>query len=603
MHLSNNNPFKSIIRLWAILDRGWKLKIGLLVCFMFISGFAEIITLGSVVPFLAVLVDPEQIFEILFLSKILTAIGISEQRELVVFFSLCFSLAILISSALRLTITRLNLKWCYALMSDLSIKAFERTIFQSYLHHTSFNSSEFVSAITVKISTLQTGLILPVIATIQVSILIISLISALIFILPLSNVLLITLFGAVYALLTFFLRSIYRKNSKVIASVQVSAIKVLQESLAGIRDMILGNFFDQAIKKYSMARVPLDDYSGKNAFMIQAPRFIIEAMGMLLIVFLVFYNFSSSSSLSTVVPTMGALALGAQRLLPYLQQLYASISAIYSSSQSVIDALDILEQPMRTRQLFESPKKDIRFEDFLELRNISFSYEEKNNFSITDFSLKIPKGSKVGIIGSTGSGKSTIMDLMMGLITPQSGSISIDNHVLSETEIKDWQREIFHVPQNIILLDASIKENIALGQDVDEISLDRVKSAAKKADLVNFIESLPDGYDSLVGERGAKLSGGQRQRIAIARALYKGGSILFLDEATNALDMETESNIMGVFYNLLDQLTAVIIAHNLDTVKNCDEIIIVSNGSIVERGTFDSVSKSAHFKALSGELA
>ena len=194
------------------------------------------------------------------------------------------------------------------------------------------------------------------------------------------------------------------------------------------------------------------------------------------------------------------------------------------------------------------------------------------------------------------------MDLMMGLITPQSGSISIDNRVLNETEIKDWQREIFHVPQNIILLDASIKENIALGQDIDEISLDRVKSSAEKAGLDDFIKSLPDGFESIVGERGAKLSGGQRQRIAIARALYKGGSILFLDEATNALDMETESNIMGVLDNLLDQLTVVIIAHNLGTVKNCEEIIIVSNGSIVEIGTFDSVSSSDHFKALSGNL-
>lgn len=602
MKLSTNNSFQSINRLWVILDRGWKFKIGLLVFFMFISGFAEIITLGSVVPFLAVLVDPQQIFDVPFLNRILSAIGISEQRELVTFFSMCFSVAILTSSALRLAITKLNLKWCYELISDLSIRAFERTVYQSYLHHTSFNSSEFVSAITVKVSTLQTGLILPCIATIQVSILIISLISALIFILPLSNVLLISLFAIIYALLTYVLRSIYRKNSQVIASVQVSAIKVLQESLAGIRDIILGNLFEQAIKKYSMARVPLDNYSGKNAFMIQAPRFLVEAMGMLLIVFLVFYNFISSNDLSTVLPTLGALALGAQRLLPYLQQLYSSISTIYSSSQSVIDSLEILEQPMRVRELFQAEKKDITFKECLELNNVSFSYDEKNNFAIKDFSLKIPKGSKVGIIGSTGSGKSTIMDLMMGLITPQSGSISIDNHLLDETEIKDWQREIFHVPQNIILLDASIKENIALGQDIDEISLDRVKSSAEKAGLNDFIKSLPSGFESIVGERGAKLSGGQRQRIAIARALYKGGSILFLDEATNALDMETESNIMGVLDNLLDQLTVVIIAHNLGTVKNCDEIIIVSNGSIVERGAFDSVSNSDHFKALSGNL-
>lgn len=598
------SSFKNIDRLWNLLEKKWKIRSVSLIFLMLISGLSEVITLGSIVPFLAVIVDSTSILDYPYIGDYLEYLGINEEKDLFTFFSLIFLVAIFISATLRLLITKLNLYWCYELISDFSINAFERTIYQPYLFHSSRNSSELIGAITVKISTLQTGIILPVISSIQVSILIISIITALFFILPISNIIALCLFSLLYALVAFLFKKSYSKNSEIIATKQVKIIKVLQESLAGIRDIIIGNYYDEYIKQYSSARKPLDKTSGKNAFMIIAPKFIIESLGMALIVFLIVYNYNFSADISILLPSLGALALGAQRILPYLQQLYSSYSTILSSRQSVEDSLDILEQSMEAKDLMQenTGSRELIFNKSIELHDVSFKYSNENNFSLSNLNLRIKKGSLVGIIGTTGSGKSTLMDLLMGLIPSTTGVMKIDGIGMDASDLLSWQKKICTVPQNIILADTSIKKNISLGQLDSSISDNKLQEAAQKSQLLEYIESLPEGLETEVGERGSKISGGQKQRIGIARALYKGGEVLFLDEATNALDMKTEDKILNNIKNLESNLTIIIVAHNINTVKDCDKIIVMDKGSIVEDGTFDEIGNSENFKKVSGEL-
>ena len=598
------SSFKNMGRLWYLLKRKWKIRSVSLIFLMLISGFSEVITLGSIVPFLAVIVDSTSVLNYPYVGDYLQYLGITEEKDLFIFFSLIFIAAIFLSAILRLFITRLNLYWCYELISDFSINAFERTIYQPFLYHSSRNSSELVGAITVKISTLQTGIILPVISSIQVLILILSIITALFFILPISNIIALGFFSLLYALIAFLFKKSYSQNSEIIATQQVKIIKVLQESLAGIRDIILGNYYDEYIKQYSLARRPLDKTAGKNAYMIIAPKFIIESLGMALIVFLILYNYSISGDTSIFLPSMGALALGAQRILPYLQQLYAAYSTILSSRQSVEDSLDILEQSMEAKYLIQENdgRNELIFNKSIELHDVSFKYSTENNFSLNNLNLRIKKGSLVGIIGSTGSGKSTLMDLLMGLIPSTTGVMKIDGKAIGLPDLLSWQRKICTVPQNIILADTSIKNNISLGQVDGSISTNKLQEAAQKSQLLEYVKSLPEGLDTEVGERGSRISGGQRQRIGIARALYKGGEVLFLDEATNALDMKTEDKILNDIKNLENNLTIIIVAHNINTVKDCDKIVVMDKGSIVEDGTFDEISNSENFKKVSGEL-
>jgi ATP-binding cassette, subfamily B, bacterial PglK len=599
---TNNSSLKSIYRLWSLLELKFKQRTFLLMLLMLVSGFAELVTMGSIVPFLAVLIDSTSVLQYPYIGDFLQYLNIDQEKDLILFFSLVFIVAIFLSAILRLFISRINLLWCYELISYLSIAAFERTLYQPYLKQVLRNSSELVAVLTAKISSILTGVMLPLIAGVQVIILIISIITALMLILPLSNVIALTAFSLLYALVSLLLRKKYTKNSKIIAQEQVKAIKVLQESLAGIRDIILGNYYDEYINQYANSRKLLDRTSGTNAFLIVAPKFIIESLGIVLIVLLVLYNYGSSIEIAILLPSLGALALGAQRLLPYLQQLYAAYSTIISSSQSVIDALDILEQPMIMQEIIKnhSQERKLDFNKVIQLDNLSFQYSEESDFELKNLNLNIEKGDTIGIIGTTGGGKSTLIDLLMGLIQPKNGNIFIDERELEESLLVSWQKNLSHVPQNIVLTDNSIKQNIALGQADDDISISKVKEVLIKAQMKHFIDSLPDGIETKVGERGVRLSGGQRQRIGIARALYQSREILFLDEATNALDMKTEDKILEIIRNIKDDLTLIIVAHNIDTIKDCDKILIMDSGSIAEAGSFDEIKNTEVFKRLTG---
>ena len=288
------------------------------------------------------------------------------------------------------------------------------------------------------------------------------------------------------------------------------------------------------------------------------------------------------------MPLLGSLALGAQRLLPALQQTYSSWATIIGSQAILADTLDLLDQPLPADAV-EPPPAPLVLESSACLKGVRFRYSDDGPWVLDELDLTIRKGARVGIVGSTGSGKSTMLDLLMGLLTPTQGEVLVDGYAVTGQRLRAWQRTIAHVPQHIYLADASVAENIAFGIPRHSIDVRRVREAARRAQIAEFVESKPEGYDAFVGERGIRLSGGQRQRLGIARALYKQASVLVLDEATSALDNATDKSVMAAIEALDRDLTILLIAHRLTTVRRCDTIVQLENGRVVAQGSYDEL--------------
>jgi ATP-binding cassette subfamily B protein len=315
---------------------------------------------------------------------------------------------------------------------------------------------------------------------------------------------------------------------------------------------------------------------------------------MALIAILAYVMMQQEGGVTTVVPILGALALGAQRLLPALQQVYGSYSTIRGVEVSLKDALDLLNQPLPEYADQPSPTP-IPFEREIKLKNLSFGYTKDTSLVLKNINLCIAKGERIGFMGVTGSGKSTLLDIVMGLLQPTDGKLTIDQKPINSQNRRAWQAHIAHVPQNVYLSDSTIEENIAFGVSKEKIDRQRVEKAAKQAQIGELIEEWKDGYQTLVGERGIRLSGGQRQRIGIARALYKKADVLIFDEATSALDNETEQAVMEEIKGLEEKLTILIIAHRLTTLKGCDRVVKLNKDHSLHVGSYqDMIGTFSH---------
>lgn len=306
---------------------------------------------------------------------------------------------------------------------------------------------------------------------------------------------------------------------------------------------------------------------------------------MIMIASLTFLLSHKQGGIAAALPVLGTLVLGAERLLPLLQQLYGQWSTIAGNQASLIDVLNLLDQPLPEDALQLSPAPLI-FQEMIRLDNVRFRYSSNEPWVLDGINLTIPKGARIGFAGKTGSGKSTALDLLMALLEPTQGQILVDGRPVSSKYRRAWQRTVAHVPQSVYLTDTTIAENIAFGVPLEHIDIERVRQAAYQAQISEFIESRPKGYNTFVGERGIRLSGGQRQRIGIARALYKQAMVLILDEATSALDSATEKAVMNAIETLNRDLTILIIAHRLTTLQNCDTIVRLEGGRIVTQDSY-----------------
>ena len=375
------------------------------------------------------------------------------------------------------------------------------------------------------------------------------------------------------------------RNGHKITEASHQQLKALQEGLGSIRDVLLDSSQTTFLQIYRQADRPQRQLQAKNVFLAVFPRFAFEALAMVAIALLGLILVLQRGSGASVISLLGVLALGAQRLLPALQQIYSNWVSLKGCNTSIHAVLATLDQSLPP--LVEAPKPFL-LRDRICLVGVHFRYRPEHPEVLQGLNFEIGRGERIGLIGSTGSGKSTTVDLLMGLLEPTEGMIFVDGEDLHDharpERLVAWRAAIAHVPQSIYLADSSIAENIAFGIPREKIDMARVKQAAEQAQIASFIEDSPGGYQSFVGERGVRLSGGQRQRIGIARALYKQAQVLVLDEATSALDSGTEDAVMAAVEELSKDLTIVMIAHRLSTVQRCDRLIQLAQGSVSADG-------------------
>jgi ATP-binding cassette subfamily B protein len=584
----------SLKKLWHHLTNRRQKQYRLLLVLMIVASLSEVVSVGAVLPFLGVLTAPEQVYQHPLMQPLIQILELEVPNQLVLPLTIIFIIAALLAGSIRLALLYVMTRVSYATGADLSVKIYNLTLYQEYAVHISRNSSEVINGIISKTSTVIGSVILPIMNLISSTILIVSIMGALFVIDTIVALSAFIGFGLLYLGIIRYTGAQLKENSKIIADKSTQMIKSLQEGLSGIRDVLIDGSQQFYCQLYRSADLPLRRASGNNQFISGGPRYILEAVGMALIAILAYVMMQQEGGVTTVVPILGALALGAQRLLPALQQVYGSYSTIRGVEVSLKDALDLLNQPLPEYADQPSPTP-IPFEREIKLKNLSFGYTKDTSLVLKNINLCIAKGERIGFMGVTGSGKSTLLDIVMGLLQPTDGKLTIDQKPINSQNRRAWQAHIAHVPQNVYLSDSTIEENIAFGVSKEKIDRQRVEKAAKQAQIGELIEEWKDGYQTLVGERGIRLSGGQRQRIGIARALYKKADVLIFDEATSALDNETEQAVMEAIKGLGEKLTILIIAHRLTTLKGCDRVVKLNKDHSLHVGSYqDMIGTFSH---------
>jgi len=584
--------FPLLRRLWSHLSRLRQRQFFLVMVLMLISALLEVVSLGAVLPFIGILIAPERIFGSPFFSNLAQGWGIISAEQLILPLTLAFAFTALASGVMRLFLTWASMQLAYAGGADLSIEIYRRTLYQPFQVHVSRNSSAIISAITAKVHRIVFELLMPLLILGSSMLLILAITTSLLVINPFVALIVTGGFGSSYALISLFTRRRLRQDSMRISYEETQVVKALQEGLGGIRDVLLDDAQPIYCNIYRDADLALSRAQASVSFISASPRYIMESLGMILIAVLAYALSEQPGGVAEALPVLAALALGAQRLLPALQQGYNSWSTIAGCEASLVDILKLLDQPL-PEDGFLGLVTPLQFHTSIRFDSVSFRYSSGGPLVADGLNIVIPKGSRVGFVGITGSGKSTVIDLLMGLLTPIEGQLIVDDQPIIGSIVKKWQKNIAHVPQSIYLADTTLAENIAFGVPSNNINMERVKLAARQAQIAEFIEAKPNGYNALVGERGIRLSGGQRQRIGIARALYKQANVLVFDEATSALDNTTEQSVMNAIESLNRNLTILMIAHRISTIKSCDIIFEIERGRIIAQGTYDELLASS----------
>lgn len=555
------------------------MQFGLLLVLMVFASLLEIVSIGAIVPFLAVLIEPGKVFNNPGAQIIITFLDIRSPAQLLLPLTIAFAVAAIVAGGVRLLLTWASTRLSFAVGADLSIDIYRRTLYQPYTIHVARNSSEVINGILTKVNGVIYGNIAPVLTLLSSLLILAAILCVLLSIDPLISIVAFGVFGAIYGLIIWGTRTLKIRNSHRIAYESTQVVKSLQEGLGGIRDVLIDGCQEIYCQIYGSADQTLRRAQGSNQFVSQAPRYGLEALGILLIAFLAYILAQQPEGIGNAIPMLGVLALAAQKMLPVMQQAYASWSSILGGKASLKDTLDLLDQPLPSCADMISTA-NLSFENVICLKGVSYRYSPEGAWVIKDVTLDIAKGARIGFIGETGSGKSTLLDLVMALLTPTEGVFEVDGTQITAANTRAWQKHIAHVPQAIFLSDGTIEENIAFGQVKSKIDRQRVVQAARQAQISETIERLPNKYDAWVGERGVRLSGGQRQRIGIARALYKKANVIIFDEATSALDNETENAVMEAIEGLGKDLTVLIIAHRLTTLKSCTQIVELADGGV-----------------------
>tara|TARA_B100001250_G_scaffold88365_1_gene73149 strand:+ start:10969 stop:12714 length:1746 start_codon:yes stop_codon:yes gene_type:complete len=578
-----------IKKLWRHLTKKRRTQLVLLLILMLVASIMEIVSIGAVVPFLGALTSPETVFKYELLQPIIERLEITEANQLVLPLTTIFIMATLTAAAVRLTLLYSLTKFSYAVGADISIDVYRRTLYQDYSIHISRNSSEIINGIINKTNIVIGGILAPTMNFISSMFIMVGIITMLFIVNPFVALISFSVVSFFYLIITLVARKYWDRNSGVIAKTTTQMVKSLQEGLGGIRDVLIDGTQEFYCELYRNADLSFRKASASNIFIGQSPRYMMEAIGMVLIGVLAYTLTLEDGGLVAAIPTLGALAIGAQKLLPTLQQAFASISAINGSKDSFNDVIFLLDQPLPLIENRNFNKNVVPFKESIIFKNVSFRYTDDTPWILKNVNLSFRRGEKIGIVGVTGSGKSTLLDILMGLLAPTSGELLIDGVAVVKGNRGHWQAHISHVSQTIYLADSAIQENIAFGVVPEEIQESRVILAAQQAEIAETINGLKNKYKASVGERGVQLSGGQRQRVGIARALYKDSDLIIFDEATSALDNQTEQKIMKQIGQMNKKQTMFFIAHRLTTLKHCDTILRINEDFTIDEIRYEDL--------------
>jgi ATP-binding cassette, subfamily B, bacterial PglK len=577
-----------INQLWKHLTKRRRKQFFLLLILMIVVSIMEIVSIGATVPFLGALTSPDKIYQHHLAQPLIQILEITDPSQLLFPLTVIFIMATLIAAAARLLLLYVSTRLSHATGADLSIDIYRRTLYQDYSIHTSRNSSDIINSIITKTDTVISYILVPLLTFVSSIVIMLGIISIIFTINAQVALITFSVFTLLYWIITFFTKKSLQKNSELIAKQSTQMVKSLQEGLGGIREVLIDGTQEFYCKLYKDSDLLLRRASGDNIFIGSSPRYLMEAIGMILIAILAYTLTLQEGGIAVAIPVLGALAIGAQKLLPTLQQAYSSYSTIKGAKSSFIDVLNLLNQPL-PNNASQDLINPMLFKQEIVFKDLSFRYKKDAPWILKNVNLSFKKGETIGFIGMTGSGKSTLLDILMGLLAPTSGELLIDGIPVTQENRRAWQAHISHVPQSIYLSDSTIQENIAFGVESGKIKGREVVQAAQQAQIAEMIDNLKNKYKTFVGERGTRLSGGQRQRIGIARALYKDSNVLILDEATSALDNQTEQKIMQQIAQLKSSQTVFIIAHRLTTLKQCDSIVRINTDYTIDQVNYGQI--------------
>ena len=577
--------YTAILNLLSRLSAKRRTQLLGLAMLMTFTSVLQVVFILSVMPFLNILTNPAAILAgyRIFVAQFFKLQFLDNHESLVLLITIIFVVLALALGVSRTITAWLSGRMAAAIGNDLSDEVFYRTLLQPYIVHLNRNTSEVMTGIA-QVNGIISGVLAPCLQLFA---------SAVIFGGALLSVILVSwkatfsaviLLGGSYLLIAARLHRPLQRNGQILMKVAEQELRVMQESLGGIRDMLIDNSQLMHRERYRSLTTITRRITSDTGFLHSFPRFVVEALAYALIGIGGYSLVVRQGTILASLPLLGVFALAAQSILPNLQQMYSCWSSIRASGASLQRVMDLLSQPIDMSLLpiaaANKSKALFQWHHSIELSNISFAYNFFNSPTLSSICLEIGKGQRIGLVGPTGSGKTTLTDILMGLLAPGKGTLFVDGMAVggSELPLVRWRSCVAHVPQSLYLADTSIAENIAFGCDPASIDLDHLAKVCKEAQLDGFLASLPDGWNTSVGERGLRLSGGQRQRIGIARALYRSCSFLVLDEATSALDTVTESRVMAAIDQLTSDLTMIIVAHRLSTVQHCDRIIFIEHG-------------------------
>lgn len=553
-------------------------------------GFIELIGVGSISPFIMVISNPAVIHTNMYLNKVYAYFNFSSDNSFIIFFGIAVIALITLSNLCLGCISSLNFFYCGRRLHSIAMRFLEKYLCQPYVFYLNINTADLAKTILSEIHMFVNRVLLVLLQLISSAIISLCILFLLIIINPLLASIVSMAFGLSYLIIFTFVRKFLAQKGRERTVQNGLKYKYINEIFGGIKDIkILGkekvfmDFFKVPSKKSAMNDAISDTVN-------DMPKYLLETIAFGGILGVVIFMIASGIKIEKFLPVLTLYAFGAYRLMPSLQKIFKAAASI-KYNFPVVKNLHRDFTRLRDDESIDTeniPK--MNFGDSIVLDNISFQYPNTSKDVIKKQSLVITSNTSIALVGATGCGKTTLVDIILGLLEPQTGKIIIDDVEITGINRKSWQKNLGYVPQSIYLTDDTVRNNIAFGIAPEKIVNDTVIKAAKLANIHGFIQDeLENGYNTIIGERGVRLSGGQRQRIGIARAVYHEPSVLIFDEATSALDSLTENAVIDAITNMSRKKTIIMIAHRLSTVKTCDIIYLMNKGIIIDHGNYDAL--------------